>query len=336
MGPAAGRRAETICIAASPGGHIAELLAARAAFEPYRRVWVTGPSRQVDELRESGEDVHVLPSWGRDAPGLRGFLPNLRGARPLVARYRPAAVVTNGAGLVVPFALLARATGSGLVVIETMARVTRWSLTGRILAPVAQVAIVQWPELRRSNPTAVLARPALLEHDPPGDAAAGAGTFASVGTRPEPFDRLLAMVDRAVAADVLPRPVFAQSGTSTYRPATYSTVAWQRPGEVEAAIAGARYVVCHGGSGLIAAAIAAGRRPLVLARRKDRGEHRTEHQQQIVDRLAGDGLVVPLDSEIGAGEVRLADEPPARRPAAEATPSLEAVLGERLVALLGR
>ena len=325
----------TICIASSPGGHIAELLAVRAAFDSYRTVWVTGRSRQADALREAGEELRVLPSWGRDEPGLRGFLPNVRDAGRLVAAYRPRVVVTNGAGLVAPFALLARARGSRLVVIETMARVTSATLTGRILAPLADAVVVQWPELRRAHRRAIVCRPALLDATAHRDAPRGSGTFVSVGTRPEPFDRLLAMVDRAVAAGQLPHPVIAQSGTSRYRPRSYSAVPWQTPDEVDEAIASARYVVSHGGSGLIAAAIAAGRRPMVLARHKDLGEHRTEHQRQIVDKLASEGSVVALGAEIGEREVRLAAEPP-RRPAAEIAPSLEAVLRDVLRSLIVR
>ena len=337
MGHAAGRRETTICIAASPGGHIAELDAARAAFDGYGTVWATGASQQADELRERGDAVHLLPNWGRDAPGIRGLAPNVHAARALVARHRPAAIVTNGAGLVVPLALAARARGARLLAIETMARVTQLSLTVRILAPLAHAVVVQWPELARSHRGAIVARPALLEaaanRRPAYGAPAGGGTYVSVGTRPEPFDRLLELVDRALDDGLLPRPVTAQSGASRYRPRNFEPVASQRPADIEEAIASARCVVCHGGTGLVAAAIAAGKRPMVLARRRDRGEHRTEHQGQIVDRLARDGLVVALGERIGEAEVKLASEPPPPWPTTGA-PALEEVLREQLAALI--
>lgn len=318
-------------LAASPGGHIAELQAVRAAMDGYARAWVTGDSAQAEELRRDDEDVHVLPLWGRDTDSLRGLVPNLRLSWRL-ARCRPAAVVTNGAGLVVPFALMARLAGAELIVIETMARVTKWSLSGRILAPFAGTLIVQWPEMRHRHPRAILCRPPLLERRAP-SADRREGTLVSVGTRAEPFDRLLAMVDDAVAAGRLPPPVVAQSGTSGYRPSSYTARASLSPAEIDRAMHRSRYVVCHGGTGLIAAAIAAGRRPMVLARRRARGEHRTEHQHQIVEKLAAEGAIVALDDEISERDVRLADEP---APAALASDvrSLESTLRERLSTLL--
>ena len=321
-------RRRTLCLAASPGGHIAELQAARQAFEGHARVWITGASAQADALRDAGEQVHLLPPWGRDTDSLRGLVPNIRISWRLVRRWTPAVVVTNGAGLVVPFALMARLAGAKLIVIETMARVTKWSLTGRILAPFARTLIVQWPEMRERHRRAIVCRPALLERRPrSGDQREG--TLVSVGTRPEPFDRLLRMVDEAVAAGRLPSPVVAQSGASRYRPRSYSAAASLAPGDIDRAMNSVRYVVCHGGTGLIAAAIAAGRRPLVLARRRALGEHRTEHQHQIVEKLAAEGAIVALDDRISERELQLADEP---APAAlgAGVPSLASTLREHL------
>jgi UDP-N-acetylglucosamine:LPS N-acetylglucosamine transferase len=324
----------TVALAASPGGHMAELLAMRPALEHRPRIWVTGASRQADALRQAGEEVHELPSWGRDPPGIRGLVPNLQAARRVIRSVPAATVVTTGAGTVVPYVLMARLAGSRLVFVETMARVTGASLTGRIVAPLAGVVIVQWPEMRRVYRRATACRPVLLEA---GDAAArtgaptsGDGTFASVGTRPEPFDRLLAVVDRAVAAGVLPPPVVAQSGTSTYRPEGYSARDYMSPEEIAEAVAAARYVVCHGGAAMVSAAIAAGHRPLVLARRRAAGEHRTEHQQQLVERLARERAVVAVDGEIDAGAVRLADDLRERRLASDHLPSATTVLRSQL------
>ena len=180
----------------------------------------------------------MLPAWGRDPPGLRGLGPNLRAAARAVRDARPLLVATTGAGLVVPFALMARGAGARLVLVESMARVTDASLTARILAPLAGAVVVQWPEMREVLRGARVCRPALLDAaggeapGPDGARDRGQGTFVSVGTRPEPFDRLLAMVDRSVARGLLPRPVVAQSGVSRYRPRSYSTRPWMAPDEL--------------------------------------------------------------------------------------------------------
>jgi UDP-N-acetylglucosamine:LPS N-acetylglucosamine transferase len=246
-------------------------------------------------------------------------------------------VATTGAGHVVPFALLARATGSPLLLVESMARVTDASLSARILAPFARAVVVQWPEMAAVLPRALVCRPALLEAATATATApreAGEGTLVSVGTRPEPFDRLLAMVDRAVSEGVLPRPVIAQSGASGYRPRSFSATSSLSPDEMSSALEKARYVVCHGGAAMVTAAIAAGRRPLVLPRERAAGEHRTEHQAQLVARLAAAGAVVALRDEIGPPELRAADQPLSNVEIGSDWPSVEAVLSDEAEAAL--
>jgi beta-1,4-N-acetylglucosaminyltransferase len=49
----------------------------------------------------------------------------------------------------VPFVILGRILGINVVYIESMARITSPSLTGRLVYPFADTFIVQWPELQR-------------------------------------------------------------------------------------------------------------------------------------------------------------------------------------------
>lgn len=326
-----------VCLAASPGGHMALLRAVAGAFEGCERTWVTGGSSQADALHSSGEDVRLLEAWARDAPGLQTARANLRGAWRVVRDARPELVVTSGAGLVVPFALLARARGARLALVETTARVTGASLSGRILAPPASAVLVQWPELAQAYRGAVVCRPALLEACARSGTGAGerAGTFVSVGTRSEPFGRLLEAVDRAVVGGVLPRPVTAQTGSTPSTAEAFEASAWLSPEEVDRALARSRYVVCHAGSAIVSAAVAAGHRPLVMPRSRARGEHRTEHQRQTLDKLAAAGLVIPLGDEISAAEVSAA-EAPGSPPAGGTLPSVEEVLRAEVESLSRR
>jgi UDP-N-acetylglucosamine--N-acetylmuramyl-(pentapeptide) pyrophosphoryl-undecaprenol N-acetylglucosamine transferase len=289
-----------ILMAASPGGHLAVLDALRPAVQGRETVWVTAPSRTAAALEESGEEVRLLPLYGRNPVRLVG---NLFRAVRILARERPALVVTSGAGLVVPLCLAARTLGIRIVFAETMARVTGPSLSGRVLGRLASAVLVQWPELQKWSPRAVLCRPALLEDLPTGVPDRGCGTFVAVGTHSEGFDRLLRAVDDAVAAELLPGPVSAQSGPSSYRPRNYTARPWMSPAEVEEAIASSRRVVCHAGSGVVAAALRAGRRPLVMPRLRRHGEHVDDHQEQLATKLHELGLAVRVNGRIDEDDV---------------------------------
>jgi UDP-N-acetylglucosamine--N-acetylmuramyl-(pentapeptide) pyrophosphoryl-undecaprenol N-acetylglucosamine transferase len=296
-------RAVTV-LAGSPGGHL-DLLAVVGPQLDAPRLWVTSPGPQADDLERRGERVARLPEYGRSPVRV---LPNLRAAIRVLRRERPAVVVASGASLVVPFCVLARLTGTRIVFIETTARVGDASLSGRVIGRLASSVLVQWAETAERYQRAVVCRPALWEQIHRGDAA-GEGTFVAVGTRHEPFDRLLALVDDAVGAGLLPEPVIAQSGHSHYVPRNYDAVAWLTPDQVEDAARGARFVVCHSGSGIIGAALRNGHRPLVLPRLRCNGEHVDDHQLQIAHKLEEMGLAVALDGPIEDADIRAAGAP---------------------------
>lgn len=84
-------------------------------------------------------------------------LRNLFEAFRILRHERPDVILSTGAGPVVPFALVGRALfGTRVVFIETITRVSRPSLTGRIMYRLAHDFIVQWPLLKSWFPKAVL------------------------------------------------------------------------------------------------------------------------------------------------------------------------------------
>jgi UDP-N-acetylglucosamine transferase subunit ALG13 len=297
----------TVHLVASGGGHLELLRAVRSALAGYRRVWIVDEVR-AGRLRDEGERVHILPQYDRNP--VRGkYLKNAALALGYVIRGRPRLVISSGAGGTVPFCLFARLSGARLIFIETMARVTSPSSSGRVLSRLATDALVQWPDQLAVYPRARLCRPALLEGVRAGPPPEGHGTFVAVGTHTQPFDRLLRLVDEAAGRGLLPKPILAQVGKAGYRPRVAETHALMTPSDVERAIDSSRYVVCHAGSGLMSAALRAGRKPLVLPRLATHGEHFDNHQEELASKLASLGIAVRLTDEIGPAELARASTP---------------------------
>lgn len=292
--------------ACSGGGHLDLLLRVRHALDDRKLVWVVEESYRTSALREEGAEVHSLGAYHRTSPvaALRTIWRTLR----IFARERPQLVVTAGAGIVVLYCLLARLAGAYIIFIETSARVRGPSSSGRILSRLADHVIVQWEEMALVYPGAVVACTSTLDEFADAPSAAGEGAFVGVGTQWQPFDRLIAMVDRARGEGHLSGPVLLQVGHSSYPVRHGETRSYLSPQEMEDAIRKARYVICHAGVGTISAALRAGRRPLVLPRLARYGEHWDDHQEQIVDKLAAYDLVVPLGNEITRRDLARADE----------------------------
>lgn len=276
-------------IASSHGGHLELLLAVERAWQEVPHAFVMPPSRQAEALRARGERVEFVANPERRPSHV---LLNAWQAFRLVVRERPVVVLSAGANAALAFCVIARLLGARLIFVETMARVHRGSLTGRVLHRLAHHFLVQWPDLLDAYPRAEVCRPALLEHVAP--ASGGQGTFVATGTHGQPFGRLLELVGSGVRRGVLPLPVAAQTGPATEPPGVDGRPTLP-PAEVERAVAEHEIVICHGGSGLISLALRHGKTPLVLPRRADRGEHVDDHQVEMVAKLSSLGYVASLE-----------------------------------------
>lgn len=325
-------------LATSAGGHIELLVAVRSAFAGYRRVWVAQPSLRAGVLAQQGEDLIELPTYERHKARrrfLRDFLRNVVQSAGIVLRQRPRVVVTSGSGATVPFCLFARLLGAKVFFVETMARVTGPSSSGKVLSRLASRVLVQWPEVAGSYPRTTVCRPALLHAVGDREPQPGVGVFVGVGTHSQQFDRLLRIVDTAAGEGMLPLPLVVQAGSSTYRPRNYELRQWLTPEEVAEAIGRAEYVICHAGSGLLSGALRAGRKPMVLPRLARHGEHYDDHQTQIVAKLVGLGLAVPLGDALRPADLAAARTPLPAPSTWSLEPSIETALRAELESALG-
>jgi UDP-N-acetylglucosamine:LPS N-acetylglucosamine transferase len=128
------------------GGHLVQLVALRAAWDGYRSAWVTDDSSDARSLLE-GERVYY--GFGPAARSAINFVHNLALAWRLIVRLKPKLVVSTGAAMCIPFAVVARLRGVDVFYIETVSRVDGPSLTCRLIRPFASRVYVQWPELER-------------------------------------------------------------------------------------------------------------------------------------------------------------------------------------------
>jgi UDP-N-acetylglucosamine transferase subunit ALG13 len=115
--------------------------------------------------------------------------------------------------------------------------------------------------------------------------------FVSVGTRLEPFDRLIAIVDAAIEQLHIPVVGCCQYGTCRVRSKYLENLAWVSRDTFATELAESDAVVSHGGVGALRGAIRAGHVPLVLPRRLAQREVLNDHQTEVVRALEQRNLV---------------------------------------------
>ena len=133
-----------LLIVCSSGGHLLQMLELREAWESFERVWVTFDKSDARSLLR-GE--RMVPAYGPTNRSVPNLLRNLRLAQHVIRSERPAAVLTTGAGVAVPFAWVGRLHRIPTIYVESLTRIDALSLSARLISPVATRMYAQWPEL---------------------------------------------------------------------------------------------------------------------------------------------------------------------------------------------
>lgn len=145
---------ERVMIVCSTGGHLAQLHRLRPWFQDRTHQWVTFQKADAVSLLAGEDVVWAYHPTTRNIPNL---IRNLWLAFRTVRRFRPDIVLSNGAGVAVPFFLIARLVGARTIFYEVYDRIDTATLTGRLCYPISDLFLLQWDEQQRLYPKGQLA-----------------------------------------------------------------------------------------------------------------------------------------------------------------------------------
>ena len=143
-----------IVFAASSGGHLEQLLMLKPLMEKYDSILVT----EKTEYSAGKLDVktYYMRQINRKEPL---FLPKLIGnsfrALRIILREHPKVMITTGVLAIIPLASLMKLFGGKLIYLESFAKVTSKTLSGKLLYKFADQFYVQWEEMLELYPKAI-------------------------------------------------------------------------------------------------------------------------------------------------------------------------------------
>lgn len=120
-----------IMLVCSSGGHLLQLWSlSKPLWKRYDRVWVTFKKSDAESLLKQ-EKIY----WGHYPTNrnLKNLIRNLVLAWKILKVEQPDCVISTGAGIAVPFLVLGKLLGAKSIYIESFARKSNISLTGRLV-----------------------------------------------------------------------------------------------------------------------------------------------------------------------------------------------------------
>ncbi len=140
------RRVLFVC---SAGGHLSQLLQLQPWWLNHERKWVTFDTNDARSKLE-GEDI--IPAHYPTTRSVPNTIRNFLLAQSVIKEWQPDIVISNGAGVAVPFFAVAKRAGIPTVYLEVYDRVDSRTMTGKLVQPFTTRFCVQWPEQQKLYP----------------------------------------------------------------------------------------------------------------------------------------------------------------------------------------
>ena len=139
----------------SVGGHLTQLLELKKIFNDYEYVLVTEKT-DVTKNMKSKYNMEYLVYGSREYlfSYIFKFTFNILKSFYLFLKYRPNVIVTTGAHTAVPMCYIGKLFRKKVIFIESYAKRTSPTLSGRLVYKVATIFIVQWESMLEFYPKA--------------------------------------------------------------------------------------------------------------------------------------------------------------------------------------
>lgn len=136
----------------SGGGHLSELLVAIPSAIKDEITYITVENGHTKKSLKNTSHYFIIDPHTSKVK----YLVNLIHAFFLFIIIRPKAIISTGAGIAIPFMMVGRLFGSKLIFIETGARVYTASKSGKFMYKYADKFFVQYKDLLKKYPNAIL------------------------------------------------------------------------------------------------------------------------------------------------------------------------------------
>ncbi|MFR6471234.1 MAG: PssD/Cps14F family polysaccharide biosynthesis glycosyltransferase [Turicibacter sanguinis] len=143
-----------ICFAASSGGHYEQLLMLKPLMKKYESFIVT-ESTFYNTMVENKKMYYLQQVNRKEKAFLLRMILNTIYSLKIFIVEKPDIVICTGVLAMIPICIIAKLAGKKLIYIESFAKVTSGTQTGRLLYKFADQFYVQWEPMLQVYPKAI-------------------------------------------------------------------------------------------------------------------------------------------------------------------------------------
>lgn len=143
-----------LCFASSSGGHYEQLMMLKPLMEKYNSFIVTEKTEY--QVNSDNQKTYYLFQTNREEKGcIFRLIGNLFKSLWIIIKEQPDIIICTGVLAMIPLCLLGKLFRKKFVYIESFAKVTSPTLSGKLLYKYADQFYVQWPQMKEIYPKAI-------------------------------------------------------------------------------------------------------------------------------------------------------------------------------------
>jgi len=143
----------------STGGHLDELMQMEPLFQKYNYYIITEKDKSTKSLKKTYGNRMFYLLYGTRKKMLTYpfiFIINIFKSLILYIKIRPEYIVSTGTHTAVPICYIGKLFRAKIIFIETFANKNSGTLSGKMIYPISNLFIVQWEEMLKLYPKAIL------------------------------------------------------------------------------------------------------------------------------------------------------------------------------------
>lgn len=235
-----------IALVCTRGGHFEQMTNLSDFFDCYDHFWITNRNQQTESQLKT-ERVYYIDLAHFKKPWT--YLSQVAPVFSVFSKEKPTHILSTGSGrtALIPF-FLSRYFNSKFIYIDTFSRVNGHSKFGTFLLKMRRGIYTQWKD--PVNEKAVYIGPIFKQQQNCNKCGDAEYVFVTVGTRDEPFTRLIKGVEDLVKKGIIKEKVIVQAGHTKYRSDCLEVFDFCGPDRIDQLILNAKYVITQESAGI--------------------------------------------------------------------------------------
>jgi len=279
-----------LALVCTAGGHFEQLWNLSDFYDKYNHFWITNRHKQTESTLSNERYYFINPAHFKKP---WEYLTHFPAIYQIFKKERPSHIITTGSGrtCLVPF-IFAKIFHIHFIFIETFSRVNHNTIFARFLNAIFHPFFTQWDvkTLKKAiylGPVFKNEKRNFLEKIAPGH------IFVTLGTRTEPFVRLINSVEQLAFDGLITKKVIVQAGSTDYKSEILEIFNFCNSDQIDEYIQNAEFVITQESAGIGTKCLKYKKRFIVMPREYAFGElpSKADQQEDLQDELEKQGYV---------------------------------------------